>query len=172
MEPVVDPELLRSPDDTEPRTFVSVALAADVPKRNIGNFLKALKRLKLDEEEEEEKLQHLKKVDGATVLLCRDEACDRVVAALSKSGVLEGATIKRRVKVPGQPPLTKEQADEWNKRWWKTTYRPLQADLLPPVFPTTEELKELERFMREAIKEAKKAQDKGNVHWKKHTHIT
>ena len=164
MEPVVDPELLRSPEDTEPRTFVSVALAADVPKRNIGNFLKALKRLKLDDDDEEEKLQHLKKVDGATVLLCRDEACDRVVAALSKSGVLEGATIKRGVKVPGQPPLTKEQADEWNKRWWKTTYRPLQADLLPPVFPTTEELKELERLMREAIKEAKKAQDKGNVH--------
>lgn len=169
MEPVVNPELLRSPTDAEPKVFVSVTLATEVPRKNIGAVLKALKKLKSgsgdggDDGDDDAALQYLKKVDDASVLLCKDESYDRVVPKLMESGVLAGAKVQRGVKVPGQPPLTKEQADEWNKRWWKTTYRPLQTELLPPANPTAEELIKYEGYMREAIKEAKRAQDKGNV---------
>lgn len=161
MEPVVSPELLRSPDDADPKVFVNVVLATEVPKRNIGTILKALKKAKLGIGDEE--LQYLKKVDEESILLCKDEDYDSVVPELTKSGALAGAKVQRGVKVPGQPPLTKEQADEWNKRWWKTAYRPLQAELLPPVYPSEEEIKKYEGYMREAIKEAKLAQESGNV---------
>lgn len=161
MEPVVNPELLRSPEDADPKVLMSVVLATEVPKRSIGTILKALKKAKV--EDGEEGMQFLKKVDGESVLLCKDADYDRVVPELERSGALAGAKVQRGVKVPGQPPLTKEQADEWNKRWWKTTYRPLQEDLLPPTYPTPEELRTYEGYMREAIKEAQKAQEVGNV---------